>query len=63
MNSTTIISKTNMTANRDGYSELIIAWCMKLKLKMFMTILVRIKKCLILVITMLYESIMMIKTH
>ena len=37
--------------------------CMKLKLKMFMTILVRIKKCLILVITLLSQSIRIIQTQ
>ena len=33
-----------------------IVWCMKLKLKMFMKTLVRIKKCLILVIIKMKEE-------
>ena len=45
-----ITLKTTMVTNQDYYSLILIVWSMKLKLKMFMKILVRIKKCLILVI-------------
>ena len=44
-------------------SRLLATWYIKLKLKTFMTILVRIKKCLILVIILLSQSITMIQTH
>ena len=36
--------KQSITKIRDYYSRILTTWCMKLKLKMFMTILVRIKK-------------------
>ena len=39
-----------MVTNQDYNSQTLTAWCMKLKLKQFMTILVRINKYLILVI-------------
>ena len=45
-----ITLKTTMVTNQDYHSLILIVWSMKLKLKMFMKILVRIKKCLILVI-------------
>ena len=35
-----------MATNRDYYSQLLIAWSLKLKLKMFMTVLIKIKKML-----------------
>ena len=38
-------------------------WCMKLKRKMFIKILVRIKKCLTLVIIQLSQDIVMIQTN
>ena len=38
----------NKYGNKSGYySQILRRWCMKLKLKMFMVILARIKKCLI----------------
>ena len=37
-----------------------IVWCLKLRPKMFMKILVRIKKCLILVIIQVSQNIMII---
>ena len=46
MNSIMITSKIIVT-NQDYYSVILIVWCMKLKLKMFMKILVRIKNSLI----------------
>ena len=49
MNSIMIISKTNMSANQGYYSQILTTWFTILKLKMFMTILIRIKKSLILV--------------
>ena len=49
MNSIMIISRTNMATNQN-YSQTLVAKCMKLKLKMFMTILVKIYKCLVSVI-------------
>ena len=42
-----IKSKTTMGTNWDYYSQKLPAWCTKLKVKMALTILVRIKKCLI----------------
>lgn len=52
MNFIIITSKTKMatTENRDYYSQILTSWRMKLKLKMFKTILARVNKCLILVI-------------
>ena len=52
MNFIIITSKTKMTTteNRDYYSQILTSWRMKLKLKMFKTILARVKKGLILVI-------------
>ena len=58
-----IKSKTNMATNQDYHSHILTAWCMKLKDKMFMTILVRIKTYLILVIILLSQNIKMIQTH
>ena len=62
MNSILIISKSNMKTNREYYSHILTAFCMKLKLKMSMTNLL-IKKCLILVIILLSQNITMIQTH
>ena len=39
-----------MVVTKDYYSLILTLLCMKLKLKMFMKILVRIKKCSILVL-------------
>ena len=50
-------------ANRDYYSQILTAWCMKLKLKTFKTILVRIKTYMILVIVLLSKNITMIQRH
>ena len=46
-----------MVTIQDYYSLTLIVRCMKLKLKMFMKILVKTKKCLILVIAQLSQSI------
>ena len=43
MNSLMIISKIDMVTNRDYYSQILTALCIKLKLKMFKTILVTTK--------------------
>ena len=51
-----------MATNRDYYSQILTACCMKLKLTMFMTFLASIKKCLILVISLLSQNIIMIQT-
>ena len=56
MNPIMIISKTNMAKNQDYYLQILTAWCMKLKLKIVMTILVRVKKCL-------RQNMTMIQTH
>ena len=48
--------KTNMVTTQDYYSLALIVWSTKLKLKMFIKILVRIKKCLILVILQLIHD-------
>ena len=53
----------NVATTQDYYSLIQTAWCMKLKLKMFMKILGKIKKCLILVIIQLSQNVMMIKTN
>ena len=52
--------KINMESTQDYYSLIPIAECMRLKLKMFMKILAKIKKCLILVII---QNIKMIQTN
>ena len=62
MNSIMIISRTNMATNQNYHSQTLLAKCMKLKLKMFMTILVKIYKCLVSVIAVVNRSIMMIQT-
>ena len=53
MNSIIIISRKNRPANEGYYSHILTIWSIKLKPKMFMTILVRVKKCLIVVIILL----------
>ena len=55
--------KENLTRIRNYYSKILATWCMKLKLEMFMTILVRIKNFLISVIILLCQNIMMIQKH
>ena len=55
--------KENITKIRDYYSQILTAWCMKLKLKMFMTILVRMKKFFISLIILLCQNVMMIQKH
>ena len=62
MNSIMIISRTNMATNQNYHSQTLVAKCMKLKLKMFMTILVKIYKCLVSVIAVVNRSITMIQT-
>ena len=62
MNSIMIISRTNMATNQNYHSQTLLAKCMKLKLKMFMTILVKIFKCLVSVIAVVNRSITMIQT-
>ena len=51
-----------MATNQNYHSQTLVAKCMKLKLKMFMTILVKIYKCLVSVIAVVNRSIMMIQT-
>ena len=55
--------KKIMTTHRAYYSQKLTAWCLKLKLKMFLKILVGIQKCLILVIILLSQNITMIQTQ
>ena len=62
MNSIMITLKTNMVTTRDYYSEVLTVKCMKLKLKMFIKILVAIKNCLILAIP-LCENTKMIQIN
>ena len=45
-----ITLETNMLTDQDYYSLILIVWSMKLKPKIFMKNLVKIKKCLILVV-------------
>ena len=52
-----------MVADQDHYSVTLIVWCMKLKLKIYMNILVRIEKCLISEIILVSQNIMMIRTN
>ena len=56
-------SKSNMATNRNNYSQTLISWCMILKLEMFVTIFVRIKKCLVLAIFLVNQNITIIQTH
>ena len=55
--------KINAATNRDYNSRVLTARYMKLKLKIPMTILVRVEKCLILVIILLTQKIMMNQAH
>ena len=52
-----ITLKISMLATQDYYSLKLIVWCMKFKPKMFMKILVRIKKCLILAVIQLSQNV------
>ena len=52
-----------MVTAQDYSSLTLIVSCMKLKLKMFMKILVGINKCLILAIIHLSQNIMVIQTN
>ena len=58
-----ITLKINMVTTQDYYSLILIVWCIKLKPKKLMKILVRIKKFWILVITQLVQSIKMNQTN
>ena len=58
-----ITLKITMVLNQYYYALILIVWYMKLKLKIFMKILVKVKKCLILVIIHLSQNIMMIQTN
>ena len=63
MNSIMIISRTNMATNQNYHSQTLVAKCMKLKiLKLKLTILVKIYKCLVSVIAVVNRSITMIQT-
>ena len=55
--------KINMVKTQDYYSLTLIVWCVKLKIKIFMRILIRIEKCSILAIIHLSQNIMMIQTN
>ena len=57
------IKKINMETAQDYYSQVRIVWCTKLKLKMYLKILGRLKRCLILAIILLSHNIMAIKTN
>ena len=58
-----ITLKINMVTAQNYSSLTLIVWSMKLKLKMFMKILVGINKCLILAIIHLSQNIMVIQTN
>ena len=55
-----IILNINMVTTQDLFTD---TDSLKLKRKMYMKILVRIKKCLILAIILLSQNIMMIQTN
>ena len=57
-----ITLKTNMVKTQNYYSQILIVIYMKLKPRTFMKILVKLKKCLILVIIQLSQNIMMNQT-
>ena len=63
MGSVMIKLKMNKVATQYYYSITLTARCMKLKRKMYMKILVRIKKCLILATILLMQNIMMIQLN
>ena len=56
-----ITYKINKVATQDYYLVTLIVSCINLKPKMFMKILVRIRKYLVLAIILLSQTIMMIK--
>ena len=56
-----ITYKINKVATQDYYFVTLIVSCINLKPKMFMKILVRIRKYLVLAIILLSQTIMMIK--
>ena len=58
-----ITLKTNMVTNLDYYLPLLIVWCIKLKLKIFMKILLKVKNFLVLVIIQLSQNITMIQAN
>ena len=58
-----ITLKVIMVTTQDYHSQKLIVSCMKLKLKMSMTILATIKKCLTLAIIQLSQNIMIIQTN
>ena len=58
-----ITLKINMTTNQNYYSQTLIVWCMKLKLRRSMKTLAAIKKCLILVNIRLIQNTMIIPTN
>ena len=53
----------NVVTTQGYYSLTLIVWSMKLKLKMFIKILGKTRKCLTLVIIQLSQNIMMIQTN
>ena len=55
--------KINMTTNQNYYSQTLINYCIKLKLKMPTKILAARKKYLISVIIQLSQNIMIIQTN
>ena len=55
--------KIPMVKTKDYYSQTLILWCMKLKLKISKKILAKIKKCFTLVIIQLSQNIMIIQTN
>ena len=58
-----IILKINVVTTQDYYSLILLVYCMKLKLNMFMKILIKTKTCLILVVIQLSQNFMMIQTN
>ena len=63
MNFSMVILKINIVRNRNYYSHIQTDWCIWLKLKIFITIPVIIKLCLILVNVVLGYNLMMIQIH
>ena len=58
-----VISKRNIAKNRDLHLQILTAWCMKLKQKIFVKILVVLEKSFILVVILINQTIMMIEAH
>ena len=63
MKSIMIILKINVITIQEYYSLTLIIWCMRVEPEMFVRILVRIEKCLILLIIQLNLRIKMIQTN